>query len=180
MLELSRQVDAFAGADYKALSQTKRQFPDVGGRDQYYGGTAYTNEGGLGVQIRSAADNGDIEPYELAELEELPGDGDLVIMPITRLYNRQRNFRPSLLIEPRIPEPFAIINPADVAQFGLISGDRIELRAGDTVLKLRAEISEEIAPGLVAAPRHLSDEALPLSPTRGSIMPLATAELARA
>ena len=57
MLELSKNVKAFTGMQYKALAQVKRQFPDVGGRDQYYGGTAYTNEGGVGIQIPSKADS---------------------------------------------------------------------------------------------------------------------------
>ena len=101
MLELSRNVDAFAGMSYKALGQGKRQFPDVGGRDQYYGGTAYSNTGGLGMQIPRQAGP---SPLRETEVDELPAarDGEILIMPITRLYNRQRNFRPSLLVEPRI------------------------------------------------------------------------------
>ena len=56
MLDLSANISEFEGITYKALAQVKREFPDVGGRDQYYGGTAYTNTGGLGVQIPSKAD----------------------------------------------------------------------------------------------------------------------------
>ncbi|MCA9915586.1 MAG: molybdopterin-dependent oxidoreductase, partial [Anaerolineae bacterium] len=51
MLEISQSVEAFDGMRYKDLARTVRQFPDVGGDDKYYGGTAYQNKGGLGKQI---------------------------------------------------------------------------------------------------------------------------------
>ncbi len=46
-------------ARYPELAKVERQFPDVGGTNLYYGGTAYQNKGGLGVQIPTAADKGE-------------------------------------------------------------------------------------------------------------------------
>ncbi len=177
MQELSGSVAAFQGASYQALSKTERQFPDVGGRDLYYGGTAYANHGGIGVQIPTAADRGeDVSIADMADSAGLrAGEGELLIMPITRLYNRQRSFRPSLLIEPRILSPYALIHPDDAAAAGIIDGDLIEITAGESKVRARASVSGEIAAGGVALPRHLTEAAAPLTACAGTISRVADA-----
>ena len=180
MLDLSKSVDAFDGMTHKTLAQSERQFPDVGGRDQYYGGTAYENTGGIGMQIPTVADRGgEITVADIQDADGIAADGELTIMPITRLYNRQRAFRPSLLMEPRILAPFALIHPEDAAAQGIIQGDVVEIRAGTSVLRLRANVTDEISPGAVAAPRHFTDDPLPLMPTAGTISRVAEAVAAR-
>ncbi len=171
MLELSKSLAAFEGMSYQALGVTERQFPDVGGRDLYYGGTAYENEGGVGMQIPTAADRGDdLQAVEVADTDgPVAGDGELIIMPITRLYNRQRAFRPSLLMEPRILAPYALIHPDDAAAQGIIQGDAVEIRAGNSNVRVRASVSDEIVAGVIALPRHFVDEAVPLMPSAGTI-----------
>ncbi len=170
MLELSKNVPEFEGMRYQALSQVKRQFPDVGGRDQYYGGTAYSNEGGLGIQIPSVADGKKLKPVAISEPEAISTeDGQLLIMPVTRLYNRQRNFRPSLLMEPRILAAYATMNPDDAQALGIIHNDVIEISAGASSLRARVCISDEMAAGAVALPRHMTDAAVPLMMTAGAV-----------
>ena len=171
MLELSKSVDDFDGMTYKALAKVERQFPDVGGRDLYYGGAAYSNEGGLGIQIASAADRG--QKPKKAKLAVPPnievGENGVVVMPITRLYNRQRSFRPTLLLEPRILSPFVIINSADAENMGIAHGDMVEVSAGESRVRVLAQVSDEIARGAAALPRHMTDEAIPMMLTSGVI-----------
>ncbi len=171
MLELGKNVAVFEGMRYQALGQVKRQFPDVGGRDQYYGGTAYSNEGGLGIQIPSLADGKKtLKPLAIGDPDGISAaEGELLIMPVTRLYNRQRNFRPSLLMEPRILAAYATLNSADAQALGIIHGDVIEIQAGEATLRVRASISDEIAAGAVALPRHMTDAAVPLTITSGAV-----------
>ncbi len=171
MLELSKHVAEFAGMRYQALGQVKRQFPDVGGRDLYYGGTAYSNEGGLGIQIPALADGKKkLKPIAVAAPEAVSaGEGELLIMPVTRLYNRQRNFRPSLLMEPRILAASATLNSADAGGLGIIHNDIVEIRTGEARLRARVIISDEIAEGLVALPRHMTDAAIPLTISAGTV-----------
>ena len=176
MLEISRNIEVFEGMRYKALAKVERQFPDVGGRDMYYGGTAYNNTGGLGRQIPSRADRGEALP----QVEIMPepiqaGENEVVVIPTTRLYNRQRNFRPSLLMEKRILAPHVIIHRADADVRGIRQGDRVELRAGDALLRVRAMVTDEIAQGSVALPRHLTDEAIPMFVTKGTMNKAAAA-----
>ena len=169
MLEISQSVEAFASISYKGLAQVRRQFPDVGGRDLYYGGTAYNNQGGLGIQIPAAADNGEVALSDNRRGSMPLDEDEMLIMPITRLYNRQRSFRPSLLMEARILHASAIINSADAAERGIVAGDMLEISAGDTRMSLPAEVSDEIAPGAVAVPRHLTDQPAPLHACAGKV-----------
>ena len=59
MNEIARNVNHYAGITYQALAKVEKQFPDVGGMDLYYGGNAFENTTGLGVQYPSAADRGE-------------------------------------------------------------------------------------------------------------------------
>ena len=177
MLEISKNIKAFAGMRYKALSKVERQFPDVGGRDLYYGGTAYNNQGGLGIQIPSQADSG--QPLNKAKIT-LPnpiqiGENEVLVIPTTRLYNRQRNFRPTVLMEGRVLEAHAVIHTADAQARGIQQGDWVELRAGDAVVQAQAVLSDEIAQGSVALPRHLTDEPTPMAIAAGTLNRVAAA-----
>ncbi len=177
MQDMSANISAFEGISYKDLAQVKREFPDVGGRDQYYGGTAYTNTGGLGIQIPSASDKRKgRRPRRLGAFAEASaGEDEVLIMPIARLYDRQRNFRPTLILEPRILSPFAIVNVDDAAAMAISEGDIVEIRAGESSVRVQAMLSDEISAGAVALPRHLTEEAIPLTITAGSISKIAEA-----
>ena len=52
MTEIAQSVPAYADVTYARLAKTEEQWPMVGGRDLYFGGTAYKNDGGLGQQLR--------------------------------------------------------------------------------------------------------------------------------
>ncbi|MCY4063347.1 MAG: NADH-quinone oxidoreductase subunit NuoG [Chloroflexi bacterium] len=177
MLDLSDNISEFDGITYRAMAEVKREFPDVGGRDQYYGGTAYSNTGGLGVQIPTASDKrkGRRPRRLLAPEQPAAGENEILLMPITRLYNRQRNFAPTLILEPRILRPFALVNADDAAAMGIGQGDIVEIRAGESTVRVQAALSEEISAGAVALPRHLTAEAIPLTITTGSISKIADA-----
>ena len=48
--EITQSVPQYSDITYQRLAQVTQQWPDVGGEDLYYGGTAYQNRHGLGVQ----------------------------------------------------------------------------------------------------------------------------------
>jgi anaerobic selenocysteine-containing dehydrogenase len=53
MDEIAANVIAYTGLTYTALAQTKEAWPPVGSNDLYFGGTAYDNRGGVGLQAKS-------------------------------------------------------------------------------------------------------------------------------
>ena len=45
----------------------------------------------------------------------------------------------------------------------------VEVRADDVTVRVRANVSDDVAKGSVALPRHLSNTATPISVTTGTI-----------
>jgi NADH-quinone oxidoreductase subunit G len=173
MAEIAQSVSAFEGMRYNELAKVEKQFPDVGGKDLYYGGTSYKNLGGLGVQMATAADRG--ETVETAEvtLPELvtAGDGTLLVVPTTRLYNRESTFRASehALMGARIGDPFVEINHADAERMQIADGDMVDVIVSGAALRARAHVNGGAPEGSVVLPRHLADVAAPLTIAAGEV-----------
>jgi NADH-quinone oxidoreductase subunit G len=171
MLEITRKVAVFEGMRYKELAKVEHQIPDVGGADMYYGGTAYQNKGGLGIQIPAEADKGKVKAGDV-NLPDLPkaGKGKLLIVPATRLYNLERTFEPSLIVRPRVMQPYVEINEADAKKLGIQNGDVVEvaMEAAEKV-RVRAYVNGGAPKGAAVLPRHLMKTATPPTPTAGEI-----------
>ncbi|NDJ60934.1 MAG: NADH-quinone oxidoreductase subunit NuoG [Chloroflexi bacterium] len=170
MLEITREVPAFEGARYNELSKVERQFPDVGGEDLYYGGTAYKNTGGLGVQL------GTSETAAPAEVSVPDGPiiraDEIAVVPTTRLYNRERTFAPSAndVLRPRVPEAYAELNSADANARGIADGDTIDITVGaNPAVRVRARVNGTAPQGVILLPRHLADEAAPLTVSAATV-----------
>lgn len=171
MKEISEVVPAFSGIDYRAVSKIEKQYPDIGGADLYYGGTAYANKGGLGVVIPTAADRGDAVTVGAVELPDVPkpAKGEFLVIPSTRLYNREAAFQPSLLMHPRVLSPFAEINASDASRLGISNGDVVQISAGGANVRVRAHVNGGTSEGSIVLPRHLTDEAVPMGLTVGQV-----------
>ena len=170
MLDIVNGVPAFEGMRYRDLSRIERQFPDVGGQDLYYGGTAYQNKGGLGVQIASAADTGDVAKGDIASTDApKAGKSQLMILPITRLYNRESTFEPSVLVHPRIMEPYVELNSKDAKKLGIAQGDVVEVSVNGAEVRVKAYVNGNAPEGTAIMPRHLASTATPLTLTVGEI-----------
>lgn len=172
MLEISQQVAAFEGMRYKELAWVENQFPDVGGENLYYGGTAYQNKGGLGLQIATSADKGQSVSAGQVTLPEIPkaGKSKLLIVPTTRLYNRERAFAASALVHPRIMQAYVEINEADAKKLNVKDGDVVEVTAGEAAaVRARAHVNGGAPQGSVVLPRHLASTAAPLVITVGEV-----------
>ncbi len=168
MLDITRNAPGFENMRYKELARVERQFPDVGGADLYYGGTAYQNKGGLGVQVATTADKGETVKVGKVELPEVP-KGAFLVIPTTRLYNRQSTFAPSTLVHPRVMVPYVEINSADAAKHGITAGDVIEVKLAKQNVCVKASVSGDVPAGTLVLPRHLTSEPTPVSLAVGEI-----------
>jgi NADH-quinone oxidoreductase subunit G len=165
MLEITQNVPGWENCRYSELAKVSKQFPDVGGTDLYYGGTAYKNTGGLGVQIASTAESTKVKAGKVA----LPktGKSGFVAIPVTRLYNREQVFRPSEVefMGGRVPQPFIEINFTDAKKLGIKTGDTVAIRQeGAAPLRARANVDGVAPVGAVIVPRNLADTPAPLHP----------------
>ena len=179
MLDIIKNVPVFEGMRYKELSKVVRQFPDVGGDDLYYGGTAYQNKSGIGVQIATTADDGGTVKVGKVKLPEIPkaGSGEYVIIPTTRLYNRHPLFEPSALVHPRVMVPYTQMNTEDADALGVKNGDVVEISVNGSSVKVRASVSDDIQKGSLVLPRYLTQEATPMYLTVGTIQKVADTTL---
>jgi NADH-quinone oxidoreductase subunit G len=165
MLEISKSVPGYAGVNYQVLSQVVEQWPDVGGRDLYYGGTSYTNSQGVGVQVPSGAERGEsvaasaIQPGHGAK----PEASGLTLVPTTVLYDRGATFVRSLVMQPRIPHPYVDLNAADAARLNVADGATVNLAADDWQASATARVAERgRAPeGVILMPASLGNAVPP-------------------
>ncbi len=173
MLDISRSLPEFEAMRYKELAYVEPQFPIIGD-DVYYGGTAYQNTGGLGVQIATAADRGEAVSMGVVQLPEAQkvGKGKLLILPVTRLYNRERTFQPSVddIMHPRVADPYVELNTHDAKKLNIHNGDTVEVAAGDgLVVQVRAQVNDSAPQGTAILPRHLTTTAVPMTLTVGEV-----------
>jgi predicted molibdopterin-dependent oxidoreductase YjgC len=170
MREIVQQVPRYAEMDYARLARVEDQFPDVGGDDLYYGGTAYTNRGGLGVMWASDAE----DPKEKLTVRpvkaEGAGKGDgLVAVPVRVLYDRATLFEPSTVMAHRVPAPYAELNSQDAARLGIAEGDRIAVLVGDLAVEVTARVDGKSPAGMVLLPQRLARSPLPTVPAACSV-----------
>lgn len=153
--EIAKAVPAFAGLNYGEVSKAEKQWPDVGGRDLYYGGTSYTNEQGLGVQLKSGAERGEAVSTRPISNPPITNNGNLTLVPVSVLYDRGTTFARSLLMHPRVPLPYVEINSADAAKLGVQNGDEVKLSVNGATLSVTARVDGRAPEGAVLLPQNL-------------------------
>ncbi|MEK9164073.1 MAG: molybdopterin-dependent oxidoreductase, partial [Chloroflexota bacterium] len=160
MVEIGKSVPEYAGISYQSLAKVEKQTPDVGGLDLYYGGTAYQNKAGLGVQYPTAADRGEAVAMVAVTGNGRSHDGKLVAVPITLLYDRGTTFFRTEMMRPRMPLPFVEINSADAAKLGVKDGEMIALTAGGKEMQVKARVDGRAPAGAVLVPQSLGGPVL--------------------
>jgi NADH-quinone oxidoreductase subunit G len=166
MRDITQQMPLYAEMSYPKLAHVAAQFPDVGGDDLYYGGTAYINTGGLGVQWPTAAEDKQatltVRPV-MTEDDTLEGDA-LLLVPVRLLYNRDPLFEPSAMMHQRVPEPYAALNAADAERLGISNGDPITISVNGSQLDVAARVEDSTPEGAVLLPHHVSKSPLSTAP----------------
>ncbi|MCC7445833.1 MAG: NADH-quinone oxidoreductase subunit NuoG [Anaerolineae bacterium] len=172
MQDIVQNVPRYAQMSYPNLAKTEPQFPDVGGQDLYYGGTAYENTGGLGIQWPVEAESGTVPTLEAGGVWRAPqlGDDQLLIVPIKELYDRQSTFRPSHeLLRTHIPDPYVVLNAADAERLGIADGDMVTVSYGSQAVECAARLDPFAPKGAALLPRNLNNRPSPAIPVVGSL-----------
>ena len=142
---------------YRALAATTDQWPIVGRSDLYYGGTSYENKQGLGVQLTTSAEHGGTLEMAKSGPVTAPVTGDLLAVPVTRLYDRGETVAPSELLAARIGDLAVTLHPEDAVRLGLRSGQDqfgpavVSLNGIDKTAKV--VVDETVPAGVVLVPR---------------------------
>jgi NADH-quinone oxidoreductase subunit G len=172
MADIARDVPQYAGITYSAMARVEAQWPDVGGEDLYYGGTAFQNRHGLGVQWAAAAEDGQaglsVRPAEAGAALEAGGDR-LVVVPITVVYDAEPVLDKTELLHGRVPAPHVGLNPVDAHKLGLGDGDMLEITANGRVIVAAARIDGRVPQGVATMPRRLQPQGTPSAATVAQI-----------
>ncbi len=179
MGDITKAVPRYADMSYPNLARVEKQVPDVGSENLYYGGTAYDNHGGLGVQWKVASENGANAAGSASVPASAPAaglarpnpeNGEYLIVPVRELYDRQPEFNASrALMGTHIDQPYAILNTADANRLGIVHGDRIAVSFGSATLEADARVDAASPAGVIILPRHLSDVPTPAVPVTGGV-----------
>ena len=161
MARIAAQVPGYAGVDYRELAKVVEQWPIVGQGDLYYGGTVYDNSQGLGVQLAPTAQHGQSTPLAWLQSPELNlAEGELVAVPVTRLYDRGQTMLPSQLLHPRLPQPYVALHPLTGEHLGIVDGAHVQVHLNGVETIVLARLDDSVPTGVVLMPRSLG---LPIS-----------------
>ena len=151
--QLAAKVSAFNGLTFRQLAQVHEQWPLVGRSDVYYGGTAYDNQQGLGAHLPPAGVV-PVQNYSSAAAQGVP-EGELLAVPITRLYDHGVTIAATELLGQRIPQPYVTIHPAEAERLGLVGAAQVVIRLGESLFAASLRLDQSLPVGIVLIPRSL-------------------------
>jgi NADH-quinone oxidoreductase subunit G len=155
MSEISKVIPEYADLTYQALARVETQWPPVGGNDLYYGGTAFKNRAGLGIQLTPGVLPD--EPFEVPwtiPVERPQVDG-LLLVPVTYLYDGGTTITPSMLLQERSMSLNLMLNPGDADRMGVKDGGQVEFRWNGRTTRLPARVVKDVPEGAALLPRSL-------------------------
>ena len=150
---LAAQTPAFSGLTFRRLAEVQEQWPVIGRSDLYYGGTAYDNHQGLGVQL-GLTSGAPVQNGPQVAAVDVP-EGGLLAVPVTRLYDQGAMLAFSELLQPRLPQAYVAIHPDEAARLGLSGAAQVRVTLGETAVTAALKLDESLPSGVVLIPRSL-------------------------
>lgn len=167
---IAERVPDYAGVTYAAVAKVEPQWPIIGDGDVYYGGTAYRNAQGLGVKLASSTERGQVMPVGETVPPDPPEAGDVLLIPVTRLYDRGTTVTPSAWLAPHLAAVAVRVSPVDASRLGLVEGGLAEMCWADRAARVAIRVREDVPPGVALLPRSVG---VPVDrPVPGTIHPL--------
>jgi NADH-quinone oxidoreductase subunit G len=163
MQRIAKEVPTYAGVSYPALAQVREQWPIVHRSDLFYGGTSYHNKQGMGVQLPAAAQDAEVG----AQAAQVNGverrNGEVLLIPYTRLYDRGTTVMPSTLLHNRIAKPEVWLHPATIADLQLAVDENVSIPLGESSVTVAVKQEETLPEGVALFPRSAG---IPISAPR--------------
>ena len=148
--EIASTHARYAGLSYEALAQSAEQWPPVGDKDLYFGGTAYDNRGGLGVQTKSGFELDGRASLAWIDAPARP-DGFLVV-PSRRLYDRGTLIDQSKPFQPRLLNATLELHANDAAKLGVSDGEVVVVAVDGREVRMTAHVDGRAPQGAGLAP----------------------------
>jgi len=152
MAVINTEIAGYAEASYTNMAKVSEQWPIVSRANLFYGGTSYENKQGLGVQLGAQDAQ---ETYVVSENAKGLPEGDLIAVPVTRLYDHGTMLVKSDVLQPRLPEPFIMLNPFDAQRIKVSDGMTISVALGTESNIVIVQTDETVPAGVVLVPRSV-------------------------
>ena len=160
---LSEALKDYAGLTYPKLAEVHDQWPLIRRHDLFYGGTGYENRQGLGVQLQPAAQNGRAAQTAGTDGKLSAQAGEVLLTPITRLYDRGTTVLPTLLLHARMARPELWMHPTTASEFSLAHNDHATFDLGTGPVEVEIKLDEMLPKGIALVPRSVG---IPVSAPR--------------
>lgn len=145
--DVAKVVPQYKGMDYRALAKVEKQWPDVGGDDLYYGGNAYENRVGLGMQWAVEAESGEIEHFEIPEVaSDAPGTVSLV--RTAALFTPGSLNKYSEILKERMARPTLFVNKNDATTLQLGDAETVSVDFNGRQIEAQLHINGHAPEGL--------------------------------
>ncbi len=145
--DLSKEVPQYKDMDYRALAKVEKQWPDVGGDDLYYGGNAYENRVGLGMQWAAGAESAPVEHYDVGDVRSEAPDG-LAVVRTAALYTPGTLINHTELLKPRMAQPTLSINENDAAARQLTGVETVTVAVNGEATVVRLHVNGRAPEGV--------------------------------
>jgi NADH-quinone oxidoreductase subunit G len=155
--QLSTQNSDYSEINYQSLAEVEEQWPIIARSQLYYGGTSYENRQGIGIQLATSAQKGELMSLEVPQHYESPQleNGEVIAFPINVLYDRGQTMQFAPLLESHIAEPYMLINPNTAKEAGILDRSSVKFSISETTYELSAHLTHDIPERVVLIPRSM-------------------------
>lgn len=155
--QLCMEVPAFSGLTYQKISETPKQWPDVGRSNLYYGGTGYENTSGVGVVLNPVTT--EWLNYDSVDEKGFNTESGLRVVPITRLYDHGILISHSELLDEHLIPSAILIHPDTAAEHKLEQSKVITIYQGCDAHQVLVVLDPMVPQGVALKPRNLTSVA---------------------
>ena len=151
---ITAEEGVFKGITMSRVREVREQRPLIGRTQMYYGGTSYDNKDGLGVEL--PLNRGGQKPALPPAADALKvSSGELLAVPITRLYDRGGTVTTSEMVKERITRSSISLHPADAARLKVAAGDQVLLQLAGREIDCGLELNDSQPQGVVLVIRSM-------------------------
>jgi NADH-quinone oxidoreductase subunit G len=154
-LRIAASNEAYTGLSYQSLTKVEKQWPPVGDKDLYFGGTTFKNQQGQGVQLAPAVEKNPSIKIQWSAPPEFKSKKGLLLVPVAELYDRGATVMPSEILQSRLASPHLRMSLKDAKNVGVVQDAKVELLIDGRTEELQAIAEEGVPEGIVLLGRNL-------------------------
>ncbi len=145
--DLAEAVPQYNGMDYRTLAKAEKQWPDVGGDDLYYGGNAYENRVGLGMQWPAAAESAAVGHFEVGDVAVNVPAG-VAVVRTAALFTPGTLINHTELLKARMAQPTLSVNKNDATSMQLTAAETVSVEVNGKMMVAKLHVNGDAPEGV--------------------------------